>query len=126
MATITHNNYSSISATHNVADARPTAIRRFLSWADGQERFRFGWLAAALAVHGCAMTPITLFAIILSGNSIFFWVVALASMGATLVTNLAAMPTRITVPVFLASIVVDLLVILSCVSIGFDITGTQI
>ncbi|RYY97061.1 MAG: hypothetical protein EOO11_11885 [Chitinophagaceae bacterium] len=126
MATITHNTYTSITATGAVAAARPGALRRFLNWADDQERFRFGWLAAALAVHGCAMTPITLFAIILSGNNIAFWVVALASMGVTLVTNLAAMPTRITVPVFLASIVVDLIVILSCVSIGFNIAGTYI
>ncbi|GAA4331024.1 hypothetical protein [Flaviaesturariibacter amylovorans] len=128
MTTLTHNNYTSVTTPHNevTVDAHDGLFTRFLNWADGQERYRFGWLAAALATHGCALTPLTLFAIILSGNIMALWVVALACMGATLVTNLAAMPTKITIPVFLASIVIDLAVIISCICAGFDITGTYI
>jgi len=33
---------------------------------------RFPWLAAALVGHASALTPITLFVIILSGNQLLF------------------------------------------------------
>jgi hypothetical protein len=108
-----------ISLDTPVANTGNSTFRRFLRWCEGQERNRFGWLGLALAVHGCALTPITLFAIILSGNFIGFWVVALIAMGMALVTNLAAMPTKITIPTFLASIVLDLGVILTCLFLMF-------
>lgn len=101
-------------------------ISKFINWCERQEQYRFGWLAAALSIHGCALTPITLFAIILAGTNIAFFVLALVAMGMTLVTNLAAMPTKITIPVFFLSAVIDLTIIISCVVVGFDISGTYV
>jgi hypothetical protein len=129
MATITNTNtnYATASiAYNNTATATPGIFARFVNWCEGQEQFHFGWVAGILAGHGCAMTPITLFAIVLSGNNIFFWVLALAAMGASLVTNLAAMPTKVTIPVFFASILLDLTIIGLCLAHGFDIAGTYI
>lgn len=107
--------YSEISA--------PSVFTRFFNWCEGQEQYRFGWLAAALSVHGCALTPITLFAIILSGANILLFVTALVAMGMALVTNLAAMPTKVTIPIFFLSILIDLSIIISCAIVGFDIAG---
>jgi|GEM_PF-462807 len=130
MATITQNNPTitrqTVSIPASASAPSTSAFGRFINWCDGQERNRFGWLAAALAGHGCALTPLTLFAIILSGNNIVFWIMALVAMGATLVMNLAAQPTKVTIPVFLASIVIDLAIIAICLGVGFDITGTYI
>ena len=105
---------------------KTSVISRFMNWCEGQEKFRFGWLAAVLAIHGCALTPITLFAIILAGTNIVFFISALVAMGLALVTNLAAMPTKITIPVFFLSIAIDIAIIISCVVVGFDITGTYV
>jgi len=99
---------------------------RFMSWTKGQEKYRFGWLAAALAGHGCFLTPVTLFAIILSGNIFVLWILALAAMAVCLVTNLAALPTKITIPVFFASLLIDIAIITYCTMIGFNISGTVI
>lgn len=99
---------------------------RFISWSIGQEKNRFAWLAVALAGHGCFLTPLTLFAIILSGNLFVLWIIAMAAMAMCLITNLAALPTKITIPVFLLSIFLDLLVITYCAIAGFDISGTYI
>jgi hypothetical protein len=107
-------------------NTKASVFSRFMNWCEGQEKYRFGWLAAALSIHGCALTPITLFAIILAGTNIAFFVLALIAMGMALVTNLAAMPTKVTIPVFLLSIVIDIAIIISCVAIGFDITGTYV
>jgi hypothetical protein len=123
MATITNtnNNYISASVDLNVINTQKSIVSRFMNWCEGQERFHFGWVAGILAGHGCVMTPITLFAIVLAGNNMFFWVLALAAMGASLVTNLAAMPTKITIPVFFGTLLIDLAIIVSCLAIGFNI-----
>ena len=80
----------------------------------------------ALTFHGCALTPITLFAIIMAGTNVTFFVIALASMGLTLVTNLAAMPTKVTIPAFFFSVLMDVGIIMLCAGHGFNIAGTDI
>jgi hypothetical protein len=49
---------------------------------------------------------------------------AIIAMMSALVTNLSAMPTKYTIPVFLFSIVMDLVIIFSCIALGFDISAT--
>jgi hypothetical protein len=116
----------SIQATYSKQERRPTLISRFFSWSDRQEKYRFGWVAGTIAFHGCVLTPITLFAIILSGNNIFFWALTLAGMAMSLVTNLAALPTKITIPVFFLSVFIDFVIIVSCIAAGFNIAYTYI
>jgi len=111
---------------HPVKKESTSIVSRFVTWCKGQEKHRLGWLAVIIAGHGCVLTPITLFAIILSGNSMVFWSMAIAAMGMSLITNLAALPTKITIPVFFLSVVIDLVIIASCISIGFNIAATSI
>jgi hypothetical protein len=49
-----------------------------------------------------------------TGNNLYLFVLATAAMGMTLVTNLAALPTKITLPVFVLSILIDLGIVISC------------
>jgi hypothetical protein len=105
---------------------RKPIILKFINWCKGQEKNRLGWLGGILALHGCVLTPITLFAIILSGTYFPFYIAALAAMGMAVVTNLAAMPTKITIPVFFLSVLIDIAIITGCISIGFNLAATQI
>ena len=97
---------------------------RFLNWCNNQNENRYGWLGVAVASHGCLFTPLTMFAIIMSGNNIVLWLFAIIAMMMTLVTNLAALPTKITIPVFLFSVLLDVTVVVVCAMSGFDITTT--
>ena len=106
--------------------AKISLWKKFISWCDGQEKNRFGWLAASITLHGCVLTIVTMFAIILAGNHFIFWPFTIGAMGLSLVVNLSAMPTKITIPVFFFSILIDLAIIVSCIVIGFDISGTVI
>lgn len=115
----------SIATTYKGTTSKPTAFSRFINWCEGQEKNRFVWLGLALASHGCVLTPITLFAVILSGNLLFFWIMAILAMMTALVTNLAAMPTKYTIPAFLFSILMDLGIIISCLAMGFNISGAM-
>ena len=97
--------------------------KRFIKWAKGQEENRLLWLALAVVGHGCIITIMTMLAIIFSGNLFIFWPFAIAAMSITVVSNLAAMPTKITIPIFFISVLVDIVIIASCIAIGFDSTG---
>jgi hypothetical protein len=105
---------------------RVSLWKKFIDWCDSQEKYRFGWLAAALTLHGCILTIITMFAVVMAGNHFIFWPFIIGAMGITLITNLAAMPTKITIPVFFFSVLIDLVIIISCLAIGFDASGTRI
>lgn len=111
---------------HRHEDTRVSLWKKFITWCDYQEKYRLGWLAVAFTLHGCVLTIFTMFAVILAGNHFIFWPFVIAAMGATVVTNLAAMPTKITIPVFFFSVLVDLVIIISCIAIGFDASSTRI
>ena len=103
-----------------------SVFSRFMTWCNNQQENRLLWLGIALAGHGCVITPLSIMAVLLAGSNLFLFIVVLVAMGLSLVTNLAALPTRITIPVFILSILIDLVVIISCLVIGFDITSTYI
>ena len=94
--------------------------KRFITWADHQEEYRLGWSAAAVTGHGCILTIITVMAILLAGNPFIMWPFAIGAMAACLIVNLAALPTKITIPVFFLSILVDLAIIGTCIGIGLN------
>ena len=105
--------YSSIG----VPARKTSLIRRFFGWCDAQEKYRFGWVASIVAGHGCVISPMTALLIAFSGNNMFFWALAIGAMAMSLISNLAAMPTKITIPVFFLSILIDLAVIINCILI---------
>jgi hypothetical protein len=86
-------------------------LKRFINWCNGQEQYRFGWLAAILSLHGCVLAPLTLFLISMGGMNMVLFAAVIVAMAMTLVTNLAAMPTRVTIPVFIISLLIDAVVI---------------
>ena len=84
------------------------------------------WLGIALTGHGCILTPLTVMAVLLAGTNLYLFILAIVAMGMSLVTNLAAMPTKITIPVFILSILIDIAIVISSLAIGFDISKTYI
>ena len=107
----------SIPAGYTSEKAKTSLVSRFLNWCEAQEESRFGWLAVMIFVHGCVLTPITILAVVSSGNSMVAWGFAMAAMAMTLISNLAAAPTKYTVPIFFLSLLIDSSVIITCVTI---------
>ena len=95
-------------------------VTKFSNWTKEQEKNRMLWLAFAVAGHGCVITIITMFAILFTGNNFVFWPFAIGAMAMTLIVNLAAMPTKITIPVFFLSILIDVVIIALCLANGFN------
>jgi hypothetical protein len=105
----------SVSTTYQERTSAPSLLTRFITWCRGQEESRLLWLGVILAAHGCILTPLTVMIVMFTGNNLYLFVLAIAAMGMTLVTNLAALPTKITIPLFVLSIVIDLAIVISCV-----------
>jgi hypothetical protein len=96
-------------------------ISKFLNWSKNQEENRILWVCIALAVHGCALTPLTVLAVAFAGMNLYLFMLALIAMSIALVTNLAAMPTKYTIPAFALSVVMDIVIIaVTCIT-GFNL-----
>ena len=93
-------------------ERRQSVLSRFIAWCTYQEKFRFGWLATIIAIHGCVLAPITVLAITLGTNHMAYWGLAIGAMAIALVANLAAMPTKITIPVFFFSVLIDIVLVI--------------
>ncbi len=114
--TLTGKQYIPGRATNNTgkkgrANNKKTWWRKFLEYSANQQANRFGWLGLSITLQGCVMAPLTLCAIVFTGNSLILWMLCMLSFAVTEVVNLAAMPTRITIPVLFGGIVLDILVI---------------
>lgn len=122
MNTITHQPVQ----TFQPAKSNTSFVTRFFNWTKAQEENRLLWLALAIFGHGCLITIATMFAILFSGNDFIFWPFAIAAMAMSLIVNLAAMPTKITIPVFFFSVLIDIVIIVLCIARGFDVSTTYI
>ncbi|MBS1920574.1 MAG: hypothetical protein JST17_10000 [Bacteroidetes bacterium] len=115
--TIKHLNTHSFGETyHNLK----TNWKKFINWSAGQEENRIMWTAISILGHGCVITIITILAIVYSGNHFIFWPFAIGAMSASVVSYLAALPTKVTIPIFFFSLLIDVLIIISCFINGFS------
>jgi hypothetical protein len=111
MKTITQTSYS----PSYESPVQFSLVTKFFDWCKAQERNRFGWLALSLAAHGCVITPLVVLAIGITGNNLVLWMTAMGAMGITLIVNLAALPTKITIPTFALSLIIDIAIIATCI-----------
>jgi hypothetical protein len=122
MATTTYQQAVTSNYTERVA--RPSVFANFINWCKGQQESRLLWLGIILAGHGCIITPITVMAVMLAGTNLILFMLALVAMAIALVTNLAALPTKITIPAFIFSIVLDIAIIIAAAVQGFNLANT--
>jgi hypothetical protein len=104
-----------ISTTYSGVSNNTSIWTKFMNYCEGQEDNRLMWVGIALAAHGCILTPITIMITLFAGPNFALFMAGMVAMGIALVTNLAAMPTRITIPAFALSIIIDLFVIVSSI-----------
>ena len=113
--------HPSASTTYVSAQKRLSVFTRFLNWCDAQQESRLLWLAIALGGHGCVLTPLTILLIVtFTGMNLVLFMTALFAMTLALIVNLAALPTKITIPVLLLSVVMDVVVIASAIGLSMN------
>lgn len=113
----------SLSSSYQGAHVHESLWTKFINWCAAQEERRYLWLGLAIGGHGCVFTILTVLAIMLAGNPIILWPFALGAMATCLIVNLAALPTKITIPVFFASLLIDVAIIGFCVAQGLSFSN---
>ena len=103
--------------------AHSNIFTRFIQWCETQQEKRLSWLGTILALQGCVITPITLFFVTVSGINPVLLSLTICSIVMNLVVNLAAMPTKITVPVFILSLLVSAGVIAAAFISGVNLSA---
>jgi hypothetical protein len=103
-----------------IKKAQVNAFSRFINWCEGQESSRMLWLVMTFLLQIGMALPCTLAAILFWGNNSFpLWIFACVINVPVLAINLAAQPTKITIPTLLTAWTVDLMIILYCASLFF-------
>ncbi len=100
--------------------AQVNTFSRFINWCEGQESSRMLWLVVAFLLQIGMALPCTLAAILFWGNNSFpLWIFACVINVPVLAINLAAQPTKMTIPALFFAWTVDLMIILYCASLFF-------
>lgn len=103
------------AASYTQAGARTSLWTNFVNYCGRQEENRLMWVGIVLAAHGCILTPMVVMLTLMTGPHFFLFMTAMVAMGMVLVTNLAAMPTKITIPAFAVSLFIDLAIAVACI-----------
>ena len=110
-----------LSRTYNVP-AKTFSLadlwKKIIDYSAAQENNRLLWSAISIFGHGTIFTIGTLATVILTGNLFFLMVATCLTMTMVLVVNLAALPTKYTVPILFASVFIDLLIIATAVAMA--------
>jgi hypothetical protein len=113
----------SIESSYAKQELGISFYNRFMAWCGTQQKDRLLWQSIILSVHGCVITPIVLMLSLLAGVEHYLYIPVIVAMAINLIPNLAALPTKITIPVFLLSVLIDILVIAAAVVLGMDISS---
>jgi hypothetical protein len=91
---------------------RVNSLRKFINWCDQQEKNRLLWLGIGIMGHIGTIVPLTLLSILfLANNNFALWTVVLCTNMPVLALNLAAQPPKVTIPVMLTSLIINIVVI---------------
>ncbi|HXB43816.1 MAG TPA: hypothetical protein VNV85_07155 [Puia sp.] len=96
------------------AHEKRSTFARFIQWATQEDQeHHIAWVGGSITVMTAIAFPLTMAAILMNGEIFGLIIVAMVSLVLVVTTNLAAMPTRYTIPFFFMGILIDLGVIVA-------------
>lgn len=100
---------------------RESFLTRFLRWCNSQETNRFLWLGVTFFGQIGLALPVAAFSILFFGdNNFLLWIIICVVNLPTLVLNLAALPTKITLPFLFFAWLTEAAVVLYCVAFALS------
>lgn len=103
-----------ISSIYSHTTTNTSLWNKFIAWCGAQEKDRLLWVALILAAHGSAVTPITVMVTLFTGANLYLFMASMVAKGLALFTNLAAMPTKVTIPAFFSSLLIAIAILTAC------------
>jgi hypothetical protein len=88
-------------------------LTRFLTWTKNEEKNHIAWMGISITTMSAVFFPITMSAILFNGAIFKLIIGAIFSLAFVVIANLAALPTKYTIPVFLTGIIIDIVLIMA-------------
>lgn len=86
---------------------------KFISWCANEEsEHHFMWTGIALVTQGAVLFPFTMLSMFIAGAPFWLLLLPIISLGIVVVPNLAALNTKYTIPIYLLSIVLNILALI--------------
>src|SRR5947209_1311614 len=79
---------------------RQKAVSRFLTWINREEKNRIAWVGISITAMAAVFFPLTMSAILFNGAVFKLIIGAMVSLALVVITNLAALPVKYTIPAF--------------------------
>ena len=92
---------------------RQKAASRFLTWINREEKNRIAWVGISITAMSAVFFPLTMAAILFNGAVFALIIGAMCSLALVVITNLAALPTKFTIPAFFLGIGIDIVLIMA-------------
>lgn len=108
--------FSTSQTLHRYSDAKEkkSLVSRFIQWATNEDaEHHVAWVGISITFMTAIFFPLTMSAILLNGASFGLIITAMVSLALVVIVNLAAMPTRYTIPLFLLGILIDVAAIIA-------------
>lgn len=110
MSTIT---YPSEYSHYQIQTQRKTAVSRFLTWLNQEEKNRIAWVGIGITAMSAVFFPLTMAAILFNGAVFKLIIGAMISLALVVITNLAALPVKYTIPAFILGVSIDIVLIIT-------------
>jgi uncharacterized membrane protein (UPF0136 family) len=99
--------------TYHMAKKRKSALYSFLKWASAQdEKNHTAWVGGSITAMAGVLFPITMAIILLQGASFGLIISAMTALVLVVITNLASLPTKYTIPFFVLGVIIDIVTII--------------
>jgi len=92
---------------------RKSAVSRFSAWINREEKNRIAWVGISITAMAAVFFPLTMAAILFNGAVFKLIIGAMLAFALVVITNLAALPTKYTIPAFFLGIGLDIVLIIA-------------
>ncbi|HEY4875542.1 MAG TPA: hypothetical protein VIH86_08230 [Puia sp.] len=100
------------SYQYQLATKRKNLFSKFNEWAAVEEaEFHVAWVGAAVISMAAVFFPLTMTLVLFNGASFGLIIASMASLTLVVITNLAAMPVKFTIPFFVLGVLADVVII---------------
>lgn len=90
---------------------KESIFSKFMDFCEKQEPNHFGWVGAGIMSQASVFFPLTLLVILATGASFMLISFSIVALALVVVTNLAALPTKITIPAMALSLLIDIVLV---------------
>jgi hypothetical protein len=103
---------SHLMPVYEQARKERTLFSRFFAWAAAEDAPRhIGWVGITVMSMTAVFFPLSLSAILFNGASFGLIIATIVSLVLVVVTNLAALPTKYTIPFFVLGVLIDVVAV---------------